>query len=169
MVYVNKSFPVFTIRFLKIETTAPAHGTVMLNAGPPGFRVPFVGVNGYLLFGALNETFRDGNLIRIRDRSKVGIPHGTFFSQKAVVEAAFKVFYHRNVRVIRIRCMNHIEGEQVVSLQNKTDMFDSLSITGLFFMARTEFPLFAQNDRALLFPFGIPGTEDDKLLIMIDE
>lgn len=95
MVNVNESFAVLTICFFKIETAALAHGTVMLNAGPPGFRVPFVGVNGYLLFGALNETFRDGNLIRIRDRSKVGIPHATLFSEKAVVEAAFKIFYHR--------------------------------------------------------------------------
>lgn len=33
-------------------------------------------------------------------------------------------------------------------------------------MTGAEFPLFAQNDRPFFFPFGIPGTEDDKLLIM---
>nr|URZ93978.1 hypothetical protein [Citrobacter freundii] len=65
--------------------------------------------------------------------------------------------------------MNHIEGEEFVSLQNETDMLDGLSITGLFFMTGTEFPVFPQNNCAFFFPFGIPGTENDKLLIMIDE
>ncbi|EFV0791756.1 hypothetical protein HRN19_004205 [Salmonella enterica] len=41
-------------------------------------------------------------------------------------------------------------------------MLDGLSTTGLFFMAEAEFPVFPQNNRALFFPFGIPGTEDDK-------
>lgn len=48
-------------------------------------------------------------------------------------------------------------------------MLDGLSITGLFLMAGAEFPVFPQNNRALFFPFGILGTKDDKLLIMIDE
>lgn len=78
-------------------------------------------------------------------------------------------FYHGNIRVVRIWCMYHIEGEQFISLQNETNVFDGLGITKLFFMAVAEFPLFAQNDRRLLFSFGIPSTEDDKLLIMIDE
>lgn len=169
MVYVNESFTVLTICFFEIEAAALAHGTVMLNAGPPCLRVPFVGINGNLLFCSFNETFSNGNLIRVWDWSKVGIPHGTFFSQKTVVEAALKIFYHSNIRIVRIRRMHHIEGEEFISLQNETNVFISLRITGLFFMAGAEFPLFAQNDRPLFFPFGIPGTEDNKLLIMIDK
>ncbi|EFS3370491.1 hypothetical protein P4W48_004044 [Salmonella enterica] len=62
--------------------------------------------------------------------------------------------------------MHHIKGEELISLQNETNVFDGLRITGFFFMTGGEFPLFAQNDRPFFFPFGIPGTEDDKLLIM---
>lgn len=65
--------------------------------------------------------------------------------------------------------MYHIKGEELISLQNETNVFDGLRITGLFFMTGAEFPLFAQNDRPFFFPFGILGTEDNKLLIMIDE
>lgn len=166
MVYMNESFTMLTIRFFKIEAAAFAHGTMMLNAGSSGFRGPFVGINGNLLFCSLNKTFRNGNLIRIRDRSKVGIPYGTFFSQKTVVETALKVIYHSNIRIVRIRRMHHIKGEELISLQNETNVFDGLRITGLFFMTGAEFPLFAQNDLPFFFPFAIPGTEDDKLLIM---
>lgn len=43
VVNVDESFAVLTIRFLKIETTAFAHGTVIANTGLTGFRVPLVG------------------------------------------------------------------------------------------------------------------------------
>lgn len=65
--------------------------------------------------------------------------------------------------------MNHIESEQLVSLQNEPDMFCSLRVTGLPFVAGAELPFFAKNDCPFLFPLGIPGAEDDKLLIVIDE
>ncbi|EHU0461815.1 hypothetical protein KYZ27_004415 [Salmonella enterica] len=65
--------------------------------------------------------------------------------------------------------MNHIESEQLVSLQNEPDMFCSLRVTWLPFVAGAELPFFAQNDCPFLFPLGIPGAEDDKLLVVIDE
>lgn len=52
--YVNEPFTVLTIRFFKIEAVALAHGTVMLNVGPSGSWVPFVGINSNLLFCSLN-------------------------------------------------------------------------------------------------------------------
>lgn len=111
MVNVDESFPVFAIRFLKIETTALAHSSVVADTDLTGFRVPLVGIDGDTLFAPFNVAPRYGQFIGEGVCSEIGIPRSPFFSQKPVVEAALKVFYHRNVRIIRVWCMNHIEGE----------------------------------------------------------
>ncbi|MEG1247658.1 MAG: hypothetical protein RR184_01445 [Citrobacter sp.] len=131
MVNVDESFPVLTIHFLKIKTTA--HSSVVADTGLTGFRVPLAGIDRDTLFRPFNVASGYGQFFREKVCSEIVIPHCPFFSQKPVDEAALKVFYLRHVQIIRIRCMHHIEGEPFVSLQNKTDMLDGLSIIGLFF------------------------------------
>ena len=63
MVNVDKCFAVLTIRFLKIETAAFAHGTVMTNTGPTGLRVPLVGINRDTLFRPFDVAAGYGKLI----------------------------------------------------------------------------------------------------------
>ncbi|HEL8025766.1 TPA: hypothetical protein UZ441_004620 [Escherichia coli] len=57
--------------------------------------------------------------------------------------------------VIRMRRMNHIEREQLISLPDIPDMFYSLRVTGLFFIPGTVFPFFTQNDSPFFFPLSI--------------
>ncbi|PNC07334.1 hypothetical protein CK477_22645 [Enterobacter cloacae] len=65
--------------------------------------------------------------------------------------------------------MNHVEGVQLVSFVQVAEMLDSLCITREPLFFGTEFPFFAQNNRAALFALCVPGTKDHYLTVMADE
>jgi hypothetical protein len=48
-------------------------------------------------------------------------------------------------------------------------MLNGLGVAGLFFVFAVVFPFFAQNDSTLILPLCILGSEDDKLLVMINK
>lgn len=63
MVNVDESFAVLTIRFLKIETAAFAHDTVVANTGLTSSRVPLVCINRDTLFRPFDVAAGYGKLI----------------------------------------------------------------------------------------------------------
>ena len=141
----------------------------MADAGSSGFRVPFVGVNRDAFFRPFNITTGYHEFIGERICSKICIPYAALFSQKAKVKVMFEIFDNGNIRVIRMWGMNHIEGKQTVSLQDVSNMLNGLGVAGLFFVFAVVFPFFAQNDSTLILPLCILGSEDDKLLVMINK
>ncbi|MDK3153123.1 hypothetical protein QPL62_22010, partial [Klebsiella michiganensis] len=66
MMNVDKSFPVLTPGFLKIESAALTDGTMIRDTGPPCGRVAFIRVDGDGFCGALNIATGDGQLFGIR-------------------------------------------------------------------------------------------------------
>ena len=74
MMNVDKSFPVLTPGFLKIESAALTDGTMIRDTGPPCGRVAFIRVDGDGFCGALNIAPGDGQLFGLRPGSKVSVP-----------------------------------------------------------------------------------------------
>lgn len=166
---VDKSFPVLAPGFLKIESAALTDGTMMRNTGPPGGRVAFVCIKGDGFCSTLTVTAGNGQFLRVRTGREVGVPDGALFSQKAFFQPALEILNDRDVRRIRTVGLHHIEGVEVVSPEDITDMLNCLGVTGILSESGVVLPLFPQDDCALLVALNVPGPEDDQLVVMINK
>lgn len=169
VMHMNKSPPLFAICFFKIKSAALADSPVMPDTYPSRFRVPFIGINRDLSLCTLNIASGNGEFFRKGVCRKIGIPYGSLFSQKPVIETAFKVLNDCNGRIVWMRRVDHIKGEQLVALHNKTNMFNGLRVTWLSLVPGVELPLFPENNRPLLLALHVPGTKDNLLIVMIYE
>lgn len=169
MMNVDKSFPVLTPGFLKIESAALTDGTMIRDTGPPCGRVAFIRVDGDGFCGALNIATGDGQLFGIRTGSKVSVPDGALFSQKAFFQPAFEILNDRDVRRIGTGGLHHVEGVQVVSPEDVADMLNRLGVAGVFPESGVVFPVFTQDNSALLVTLNVPRPEDDQLVVMVDK
>lgn len=166
---VDKSFPVLTPGFLKIESAALTDGTMIRDTGPPCGRVAFIRVDGDGFCGALNIATGDGQLFGIRTGSKVSVPDGALFSQKAFFQPAFEILNDRDVRRIRTGGLHHVKGVQVVSPEDVADMLNRLGVAGVLPEPGVVFPRFTQDNSALLITLNVPRPEDDQLVVMVDK
>ncbi len=169
MMNVDKSFPVLAPGFLKIESAALTDGPMIRNTGPPGGGVAFVCINGDGFRRTFTVAAGNSQFLRVRTGREVGVPDGALFSQKAFFQPALKILNDRDVRRIRTGGLHHIEGVEVVSLKDITDMLNCLGVTGILSESGVVLPLFPQDDCALLVALNVPGPEDDQLVVMINK
>lgn len=113
VMHMNKSPPLFAICFFKIKSAALADSPVMPDTYPSRFRVPFIGIYRDLSLCTLNIASGNGEFFRKGVCRKIGIPYGSLFSQKPVIETAFKVLNDCNGRIVWMRRVDHIKGEGV--------------------------------------------------------
>ncbi|MCW9445985.1 hypothetical protein [Klebsiella oxytoca] len=169
MMNVDKSFPVLAPGFLKIESAALTDGTMISNTGTSGSGVAFVCINGDGFCSTLTVAAGNGQFLRVRTGREVGVPDCALFSQKAFFQPALKILNDRHVRRIRTGGLHHIEGVEVVSPEDITDMLNCLDVTGILSESGVVLPRFPQDDSALLVKLNVLGTEDDKLVVMINK
>lgn len=139
MVNVDESFPMFAVRFFEVESAALTDSTMMVDTGTSRRRVALIGVDRNNSFRAFNTEPGNRQLVREGIRGEVGIPDRTFFSQKTVMQLTLKVADGGHTGVVRSLRINHIEGEQLISLLDIADMFKSLLIPRQFLVARAVF------------------------------
>ncbi len=166
---MDESFAMLAIGPFEVKFTPFSRRAVMQDTGCSGLRVPFVSIHGDLLFRPLDIVGRNYQFLRKRIVGEIGIPYGTFLSQEALIQAAFKIFNGDNVLVIRTGSMHHVKRIQVILLQDIANVLQSLRIAGLFLLFCGVLPLLTQNDGLFMVQRHIPSAENYHLFVMVDK
>lgn len=166
---VDEVFAQVSVGFLEIGSAALTDGTMMPDTCFSGFSTSSVGIDGDELSGAFSVLLWHAKFFRIGMTDSIGIPYAPFLPEIAFFNVMLETFDRRYVRVIRLRRVEHVEGVKLVSFVQVAQMHDSLLIARELLFFGTEFPFFAEDNRASLLVLGVPGTKNHYLAVVADE
>ena len=111
-----------SVGFSEIESAALTDGTMMPDTGFPGFSTSFVGIDGNDLSDTFSVLLWHAEFFRISMTESIFIPDTPFLPEVAFFNLMLEIFNRRYVRIIRLRRMQHVEDEELISFVQVCDV-----------------------------------------------